>query len=131
MPIHSKNKGKRGELEVAHFLTDRGFPARRGQQVKGTEDSPDVECIPLDDYHIEVKFTERFNLYAALNQAMEDAPGKIPLVIHRRKRQPWVAVLPLSDFLDLLNEPRITDSSSGGSIHRQQPAEEDPREELV
>jgi len=107
MPINSKRKGKSGELAVAHMLTDAGFPARRGQQVKGTEDSPDVECELLSDYHIEVKYTERFNLYAALAQAMGDAPNKIPLVIHRKKRQPWVAVLPLSDLLCILSDKKM------------------------
>jgi len=107
MPINSKRKGKAGELEVAHFLTDHGFPARRGQQVKGTEDSPDVECALLDDFHIEVKYTERFNLYSAFHQALHDAPNKIPLVIHRKKRQPWVAVLPLSDLLCILSDKKM------------------------
>jgi len=111
MPINSKRKGKSGELQVAHALTNAGFPARRGQQVKGTEDSPDVECETLSDFHIEVKYTERFNLYAALNQAIGDAPNKIPLVIHRKVRHPWVVVLPLCDFLNLITCKKMEDSS--------------------
>src|SRR6056297_1054822 len=100
MPLHSKNKGGRGERQVAEILREHGFSAWRGQQFKGTEDSPDVECPDLSDFHIECKFVERFSLYPSMDQAQEDAPNKIPLVIHRRKRKPWVAVLPLSAFLD-------------------------------
>lgn len=102
MPIHSKNKGARGERELAEKLTDAGFPAWRGQQFKGTEDSPDVECPSLSDYHFECKFVERFQLYPSLQQAKDDAPNKIPVVVHRKKRQDWVAVLPLSELLRLL-----------------------------
>lgn len=104
MPIHSKNKGKRGELEFSKLLTKHGFPASRGQQFKGTEDSPDVECESLSDWHFEVKFVERFQLYPALEQALEDAPNKKPVVAHRRKRKDWVVVLKAEDFLDLLNK---------------------------
>lgn len=106
MPIHSKNKGKRGELEAAKRLTAGGFPATRGQQFKGTEDSPDIECLPLKDYHFECKFVERFQLYPSLQQAKDDAPNKIPVVLHRKKRQDWVAILPLDDFLALLREAK-------------------------
>ena len=31
----SRNKGKRGELELAHVLQEHGFDARRGQQFAG------------------------------------------------------------------------------------------------
>ena len=109
MPIHSKNKGARGERELASVLTAAGFPARRGQQFKGTEESPDVECESLSDYHFECKFVEALRLYPALEQAMEDAPNKIPVVAHRKKRQEWVAILPLSNFLDLLKQAGVGD----------------------
>lgn len=46
-PINSRAKGKRGELQLAHKLTELGYPAERGQQRKGGEDSPDVICDRL------------------------------------------------------------------------------------
>lgn len=102
--INSKRKGARGERELAAELTAAGFPARRGQQFKGTEESPDVECEPLSDFHFECKYTERLQLYPALRQAMEDAPNKKPIVAHRKKREDWVAILPLKDLLELLKQ---------------------------
>ena len=67
----SKNKGKRGELELSHWLTKRGHPARRGQQFQGSPDSPDVICESLP-FHIECKRTEALRIYDALEQAQED-----------------------------------------------------------
>lgn len=102
MSAHSRNKGKAGERELAAFLTERGFPARRGVQYKGGNDSPDIICQRLDGYHIEVKRRERFRLYDSLEQAKTDAAtGKVPLVAHRANGKEWVMVLRLEDFLGL------------------------------
>ena len=97
---------------MAAVLTAAGFPARRGQQFKGTEESPDVECESLSDFHIECKFVEALRLYPALRQAMDDAPNKKPLVIHRKKREEWVTILPLTDFLELLKQAGYSDQQS-------------------
>ena len=40
--INANRKGKAFERQVAHILSDNGFPARRGQQFAGSPDSPDV-----------------------------------------------------------------------------------------
>ena len=97
----SKNKGKRGELELSHWLSERGHPARRGQQYSGSPDSPDVECPSLP-FHIECKRTETLSVYKALEQAQadSDAPG---VVFHRRNNRDWVVILDANDFLELLN----------------------------
>lgn len=100
--INSKKKGSRGELELSKTLTEAGFPARRGQQFQGTSESPDIICESLSDYHIECKRTERGNPYNWLQQATDDAPDKIPLVIHRRSDKQWIAVMNLDDLLSLL-----------------------------
>ena len=97
----SRDKGKVGEREVAELLRSHGFPARRGQQFRGGPGSPDV--IGLDGFHIECKRTEKFSLYAALEQAMsEKRDGDIPVVWHRSNQRPWVVVLKAEDFLTLV-----------------------------
>lgn len=94
----SRDKGKRGELELARLLRDRGYDAHRGAQHRGGPDSPDVEGLP--GIHIECKRTERLDLYGALDQARRDsAPGDVPVVMHRRNECDWVAILRLEDFL--------------------------------
>jgi len=74
--------GARGERGLAHHLTDRGYPARRGQQFSGSPDSPDMVCDRLDGWHIECKCTEPLDLVGAMAQAVRDAAGKRPLVAH-------------------------------------------------
>ena len=102
MSASQKNKGKRGELELAHMLTNHGFPAHRGQQFSGSPDSPDVVCPSLP-FHIECKRCESLSLYPAMQQAVNDAgEGSVPLVAHRRNRREWLAILRLDDLLELL-----------------------------
>lgn len=98
--INSRAKGARGELELAAFLAERGYKARRGQQFSGGTESPDVICRDLP-VHLEVKRVEAGNLYTWLEQAKRDAGTKLPLVCHKRNRKDWVAIMPLEDFLTL------------------------------
>jgi Holliday junction resolvase len=101
MSINSRKKGKVGELELSAKLRDHGFNAKRGQQFKGGGDSPDVVGIP--GVHIECKRVENGSLYDWLDQAIRDAaPGNMPIVMHRRNRKEWVAILRLDDVLELL-----------------------------
>lgn len=98
--MNSRQKGKAGELEAAQFLREHGFDgAKRGVQYRGGGDSPDLVGLP--GCHVEVKRTERLDLYAALDQAQRDSAGtgRIPVVAHRRNRREWVAILPLAEFL--------------------------------
>lgn len=100
---NSRDKGKRGELEIAHILQDRGYDARRGQQFSGANGDADVVGIP--GIHLEVKRTEQFRLWEYLTQAINDARnGEKPVVAWKANRKPWVVVMPFHDFLDLLEE---------------------------
>lgn len=98
MGLRSRNKGKRGELEAAAevrrlFRTE----ARRGRQFCGTEDSPDV-VSGIADVHIEVKRREAFRLYEALAETIAIAGPKVPVLLHKKNRQPWVAIVRLDDL---------------------------------
>ena len=118
----SRNKGKVGERELAHELTRvLGVSARRGVQFRGSPDSPDV-IADIPGIHIECKRTERFRLYEALEQAIEDAGANVPVVLHRQNRQPWGAVIRLDDLPTLIqklspiiNPLNITETTNGKS----------------
>lgn len=98
--MNSKRKGNDGERELCRFLTDSGFPAHRNDQMYvGGAGNPDVEAEGLEAYHLEVKRVERLNVSEAMRQAERDASGKIPAVVHRRNREPWLITLHLQDFL--------------------------------
>lgn len=103
--INSKQKGKRGELELANYLKSKGLTARRTQQYSGNKDgTSDVLCEELDAYHIEVKRVEKLNLDNAMEQAIHDAglENKIPIVVHRKNRDYWKVTMKLDDFLNLI-----------------------------
>jgi Holliday junction resolvase len=96
--VNSNQKGKRGEREGAKEIARvMGCEARRGQQYKGSKDSPDI-VTNINGLHLEAKRTEKLRLYEALKQATEDANGDVPMVIHRQNRKPWVAIVKLTDL---------------------------------
>lgn len=98
--MNSREKGKRGERELAQVLREHGFDAHRGQQYKGGADSPDVTGLP--GIHIECKRVERLDLMSAYEQSFRDAAGgEIPIVAHKRNREPWFVTLALEDFLKI------------------------------
>lgn len=98
--INSKRKGKEGELEVAHIFQDYGYDARRSQQFAGINGDADVVGVPY--LHLEVKRTQALHLDKAMEQSISDAKeGEIPIVVHRKDRQPWRVTLGLDDFMEL------------------------------
>lgn len=114
--VNSRSKGKRGELEASKVLNGVfGTSSRRGQQYKGSPDSPDIAGF-IPGVHIEVKRVERFNLYDALEQADRDkGPLDVPVVMHRKSRQPWVFVIKVEDVLRFMDmyDARKKDEQEG------------------
>lgn len=98
--MNSRDKGKRGELEVAHLLKEYGYDARRGQQYAGANGDPDVVGLP--GIHIEVKRVEKLNIDEALEQSIRDAKlGEIPVVMHRKNRTEWKVTMLFCDWMEL------------------------------
>ncbi|HZQ03703.1 MAG TPA: hypothetical protein VFA88_06770 [Gaiellaceae bacterium] len=97
-----REKGKRGELEVAAILRAHGFAARRDGRL-------DADLVhDLDGYHFEVRRRERLDLPAWTRDAESAAAGRVPVVAYRRSRERWYAVLPLADLAHLLALARET-----------------------
>lgn len=86
----SQRKGRNGELEIVRVLQAHGIEARPGRpQSFGRE--PDA--LGLDGYHLEIKRTEKLNVPAAMRQSIQDSEkfqDGTPLLLHRRKRSPWL-----------------------------------------
>lgn len=98
--MNSRQKGARGERELANILKDYGYETRRGQQFSGANGDADV--VGLLGVHIECKRVEKLNLDAAMEQARRDArEGEMPVVMHRKDRQDWKVTLSLDDFMKL------------------------------
>lgn len=103
MTINSRDKGARGERELAAILKERGFESRRGQQFSGANGDADVVGVP--NTHIECKRVEKLNIDKAMEQSIRDArEGETPVVIHRKDRKPWLVTMRLDDWIDLIKE---------------------------
>lgn len=100
---NSRQKGKRGELELAKKLRQYGYSCRRGQQYSGSNGDADV--IGLPGIHIECKRVEKLNLQDAMDQAKRDKRNEeIPAVFHRKNNCEWLVTLTLDDFIKIYRE---------------------------
>ena len=95
--INSRAKGCRGEREVAALLRANGFPsARRGQQFRGTADSPDVVCDELPNLFMEVKTSPalrhgtRALAYARTRTAIDSTQRMAAVLWRKVERGVWV-----------------------------------------
>lgn len=102
MTINSKQKGARGERELASILRSYGYECRRGQQYCGANGDADVVGLP--GVHIECKRVEKLNLYDAMAQAKADSNGDIPTVFHRKNNCEWLVTMRLEDWLNMYKE---------------------------
>lgn len=90
---------------MAAILRKHGVEARRGEQSRGGDEQPDVvHSIP--NARLEVKRTERLQIWAALTQCERDLDpaddDTVPVVVFRRNRSRWYVALPLEDWLGQL-----------------------------
>lgn len=103
--MNSRDKGARFERQIANVLKERGYDARRGQQYSGANGDADVVGLP--GVHIEAKAVEHLNVSAAYAQSQRDArDGEVPVVVHKKSREPIMITLLLDDFLDIYEEAR-------------------------
>lgn len=101
--MNSRNKGKRGELELANLLKTYGYDTRRGVQYSGINGDADVVGLP--GIHLEVKRVEKLNIDNAMDQSIRDARyGEKPTVMHRKNGKQWLVTMPLIDWMDMYQE---------------------------
>ena len=102
----ARERGKRGEREIAELLRRLGYmDAHRTAQYCGKSGEA-ADVIGVDGLHIEVKRCETTKIHEWIRQAERDSEEteNIPCVFHRRSREPWYITLPLIDFLQIYRE---------------------------
>jgi hypothetical protein len=100
--INSKQKGKRGELELASKLREHGYDVRRSVQYSGKAEEGQADLIGLPGIHVECKRTEILKAYDFVDQAKRDAKhNQVPAVFHRRNDCEWLVILTLEDFMKI------------------------------
>ncbi len=101
--MNSRQKGARGERELAKALKAYGYDCRRGQQYCGANGDADVVGLP--GIHIECKRVEKLNLYDAMAQSKADArQGETSVVMHRKNNCEWLVTMSLDDWIEIYKE---------------------------
>ena len=97
----SRDKGIRGELEVASIFQKRGFDCDRTPNSGGLRIRGDLHgTVPA---HLEVKRQETARPWVWFDQAASEAPGGVtPVVAFRRNNSPWLAIVPLEELARLM-----------------------------
>ena len=100
--MNSKQKGNRGERDLAKKLREYGYYCRRGQQYSGIEGD---DVVGLEGIHIECKRVERLQLTDAMLQSKRDAKeDEVPVVMHRKNHENWKVTMYLEDWIKMYGE---------------------------
>ena len=99
--LRSRNKGKRGEREVAELLRSFGVEARRSQQFSGQDQTADL-TTSVNGVHFEVKRYARIGAARFLEQAKRDAGDAVPVVAMREDRGEWMLMIPMDQLMELI-----------------------------
>lgn len=108
----SRDKGGRYERELVRAYVERGFRASRNSNQahpNATDADPKGDLLGIEaggwHLHVQAKFVERLNIWAALDQATADAPpGVMPTVHFRRSRTDTHVAIPWDWWINLLSE---------------------------
>lgn len=101
-PINSRQKGKRGELELCHTLKGLfGWDAERSVQHCGNAGDSDLIVKGFPNLFVECKRVEQLNLTKAMELAKQQAGQKVPVIFHRKDREEWMVTVPLPHLLHL------------------------------
>lgn len=107
---NSKQKGKRGELELKRKLNEYGFDTRRTVQYNGKALEGNADLIGLPNIHIECKRNERLNIYDAIEQVKRDKKeDELGGVFWRKNNYEWLVTMTLDDWIKLYKESEFSD----------------------
>ena len=103
MAVNSRRKGAAGERSACEALRQMyGWVCRRSQQYQGTTDSSDILVEQTPTIFWEIKRVEKLQLWPAMALAVSQAVEKIPVIMHRRNRDPyWLITVRLDDLARL------------------------------
>lgn len=128
--MNSRAKGARGEREACEALSRVGIDCTRTAQYCGKGGTADLACA--SEVHWEVKFSERLNPYAYLDQAIRDSTPtrRVPAVLMRSTYRPWLVMLRLDDLPRFLEEYRRETEVRAALEGTEPRAESVPRDDL-
>lgn len=98
--VNGRQKGASFERQIANYFKGKGYDTHRGIQYRSGMEEADV--VGLEGVHLELKRVENLNLQKAMEQSIRDAKdGEMPVVIHKKNRQPIMVTMLLDDWEQL------------------------------
>ena len=94
----SREKGSRGELEVAAIFRAAGFECDRTPNSGGLFIPADVTGPELGGFYIESRRRERLDLPTWIRELESVAGEAVPVLAFRRSREPWWGAMPLDEL---------------------------------
>ena len=112
----AKSKGRRLQNQVKDILLE-AFTELEPDDIRTAimgETGEDIKLSPAArrqiPFSFECKNQEKINIWESLNQAEENSGDYPPVLIFKRNRSKTYAVLEIDDFIDIINEPKVTES---------------------
>lgn len=112
----AKSKGRRLQNQVKELLLE-AFTELEPDDIRTAimgETGEDIKLSPAArreiPFSFECKNQEKINIWSSLEQAEENSGDSKPVLIFKRNRSKTYAVLEIDDFIDIINEPKVTES---------------------
>jgi len=112
----AKAKGRRLQNKIRDLLLEE-FKDLEPDDIRTAimgETGEDIKLSPAArreiPFSFECKNQEKINIWESLNQAEENSGDYPPVLIFKRNRSKTYAVLEIDDFIDIINEPKVTES---------------------
>ena len=112
----AKAKGRRLQNKIRDLLLEE-FKELEPDDIRTAimgETGEDIKLSPAArreiPFSFECKNQEKINIWESLNQAEENSGDYPPVLIFKRNRSKTYAVLEIDDFIDIINEPKVTES---------------------
>jgi hypothetical protein len=107
MSISQRRKGKNGELELCHLLTDSFGVVIKRNLSQSRDAGHDIDVPP---FRIECKRRAKIHVYEWMKQVMRACPGgehpeKVtPVLMIRADGERWLVVMDLFDWMAIARE---------------------------
>ena len=112
----AKSKGRRLQNQVKELLLE-AFTELEPDDIRTAimgETGEDIKLSPAArreiPFSFECKNQDKINIWESLNQGEENSGDYPPVLIFKRNRSKTYAVLEIDDFIDIINEPKVTES---------------------
>lgn len=106
----NRRKGHSFEREIAEQFRSVGFSKARRQLEYHEEDCNGVDLMGTEPFYIQTKKTKKYVPISTISEVKCDrAFGDIPVLIAAGNNQEPMAVLPLSDFMELAKMKKTLD----------------------